>query len=105
MRKPKPDILPPMEGIYYLLDEIYLSNIKNGKPPKGEPVELHVFVERFVRKQKKRFVYEFAAATEEEALAQLEDFASRPDVTLVEEKTRQPIPKYWLAHMEKESSV
>jgi len=105
MGKAKPDILPPMDGVYYLLGETYLSNIKNGKPPTGEPVELQIFVERFVRKQKKRFVHEFAAETEQGALAQLEEFASRPDVTVVEEKTRNPIPKEWLPQIEKEGSV
>ena len=99
--KRKPDILPPMEGVSYLMDETYLSNLGNGEPPVGEPVELIVFVERYIRKEKKRFVYEFKGADEKAALAQLEEFASRPDVTLVEEKTRKPVPKEWL---EKESA-
>ena len=103
MRKTKPDILPPMDQVYYFMDETYLSNLKNGRPPVGELVELHVFVDRFVRKQKQRFVHEFAAATEEEAIAQLREFASRPDVTIVEEKTRKPVSKAWLS--EKEDSV
>lgn len=76
----KPDILPPMEGVYYLMDETYLSNFKNGKPPQGEPVELQIFIERFVRKEKRRFVHEFSAATEEEALAQFWK-SSPPDLT------------------------
>jgi ATP-dependent helicase YprA (DUF1998 family) len=105
MKKNKSDILSPMDGVYYLMDETYLSNVKNGKPPVGEPVELQIFVERFVRKQKRRFVHEFTAATEEEVLAQLEAFASRSDVTLVEEKTRKPIPKDWLQQNEKEFTL
>jgi hypothetical protein len=104
MGKAKPDIMPPMDGVTYLMDETYLSNLKNGKPPFGEPVELIVFVERFVRKQKRCFVHAFSAATEEDALEELREFASRSDVTLVEEKTRKPVPKQW-EQIEKEASV
>jgi hypothetical protein len=96
VRNPKPDISPLTEGVHYLMDETYLSNVRDREPPFGELVELHIFVERYVGKQKKRFVYEFKAATEKAALAQLEEFASRADVTLVEEKTRKPVPKEWL---------
>jgi hypothetical protein len=101
MGQPKPDILPPMEGVSYLMDETYLSNLRDGKPPFGELVELVIFVERYIGKQKKRCVCEFTGATEQAALAKLEEFASRSDVTLVEEKSRKPVPKQWL---EKESA-
>jgi hypothetical protein len=96
MPKIKPDILPPTDGITYLMDETYISNLRGGKPPFGEPVELIIFVERYIEKQKKRCVCAFIGATEKAALAQLEEFASRPDVTLVEEKSRKPVPKQWL---------
>lgn len=96
MGKSKPFILPPMEGVSYEMDETYLSNLKGSEPPHGEPVELHLFVVRFIRKQKQRNVYTITAATESIALRLLEEFASRPDVHIVEEKTRKPVPKEWL---------
>ena len=103
-RRTSPDILPPMEGVSYLLDETYLENLKHGRPPHGEPVVLDIFIERIIERKsakgvsrvRKRIVHEIRAATEALALDQLREFASRPDVELVDEKTRQPVTKEWL---------
>lgn len=95
-RKQKPLILPPTEGVSYLLDQFYLSNLKNDLPPQGEQVEFFVFITRLRTHEKRRTVETFSAETEEGCLDQLRVFASRPDVTLVEERTMKPIPKDWL---------
>lgn len=97
MSRKKPFILPPMAGLRYEIDETYFDNLdKSGKPPYGEPVELVVFLVRFIGKQKLRSVESFTAANESDAISLLRDFASRPDVTVVEEKSRKPVPKEWM---------
>lgn len=95
-RKQKPFVLSPAEGVTYLLDQFYLSNLKGDAPPEGEPVEFYIFVERLRPHERRRSVETISAETEDAALDQLRTFASRPDVTLVEERTRKPIPKEWL---------
>ena len=55
-----------------------------------------VFLVRFVGKQKLRSVESFTASNEAEALEAMREFASRPDVTLVEEKSRKAVPKEWM---------
>ena len=97
MARKKPFILPPTDGIRYEMDETYLDNCnKNREPPYGEPVELCVFLVRFVGKQKLRSVESFTASNEADALKAMREFASRPDVTLVEEKSRKAVPKEWM---------
>lgn len=95
MRKPKSPILPPTNGISYLMDSTYLSNEKNGHWP--ETAELYIFMERWRGKHKQqRFVYEIAAPDEQSALDELIAIASRPDVRLIEERTRKAIAKEFL---------
>lgn len=72
------------------MDSTYLSNEKNGKWPAGKPVEFYLFIERWRGgKKQQRFVHEITAPTEERALDELRELASRPDVTLIEEQTRK----------------
>ena len=96
-RKKKPFILPPTDGVSYFLDQFYLSNLKGDAPPQGEPVEFYIFVTRFRPHEERRSVETILAETEDAALDQLREFASRSDVTLLEERTRKAIPKDWLA--------
>jgi hypothetical protein len=95
-RKQKSFILPPTDGVAYFLDQIYLSNLKGDAPPEGKPVEFYIFVTRLGPQGQRRSVETISAGSEDEALDQLKAFASRSDVTLVEERTHKPIPKEWL---------
>jgi len=92
----EPKVLPPTEGITYLLDETFLMNLKHGRPPEGKPVEYYLFVERIIRKQRRRFVHTIQEATVEAANNRLAEFAERNDVTIVEEKSRKTLEKTWL---------
>ena len=95
MARKKPFILPPTDGIRYEMDETCLDNCNKDRKPR-EPVEFFVFLVRFVGKQKLRSVESFTASNEAEALEAMREFASRPDVTLVEEKSRKAVPKEWM---------
>lgn len=97
MAHKQPFIIPPMEGLRYEMDDTYIDNLdKNRNPPYGEPAELCVFLVRFIWKHKLRGVESFTAANEASALDLLRAFASRADVTIVEEKSRKPVPKEWM---------
>ena len=94
----KVDLLAPGDGTTFLLDGTYLSNLVKDEPPEGQPAELYLFIERYVRgKLYRRFVHTIAAETEEQAISRLREFASRSDVALIEETTRKPIQKDWLS--------
>lgn len=99
-------LIAPKDGATFLLTETYLSNLNDdGMPPAGEPAELHLFIERRINgKFDRRLIHTLTAENEEAAIAQLREFASRPDVQLVEEKSRKVIPKEWFDHEQAEVS-
>jgi hypothetical protein len=88
-------IQSPTEGVTYKLDSTYLSNEREGEPH-PVPFELYCFIQRMTAKRSTHFVHTFEGPTEMEAIDQLEEFASRSDVELVEEQTRKHVPKEWL---------
>jgi hypothetical protein len=82
-------LMPPTEGITYTLDETFLENRIDERPP----VECWLLMNRVIGKARQRFVHEIVVATKAQADAAVAAIAEREDVTLVDDKSQKPIKK------------
>lgn len=73
-------LLDPKEGITYTLDETFLTNKPNERPP----TTYWLFMERVIGKRRSRFVHEIVAATPKLANDELLRISERSDVKRVQ---------------------